>query len=262
MYKLRMKPNYKIYLLIGYWLLAIGYYSSAQTNVKDSALTFSMVKLSYAFQEPGADLAKRFGYNSNIGLDFSIKTKHNLMFGASGSFIFGNQIKENGILDSLKTHGTSSFIINQNGIPSTVRLFERGFTVSLSIGKIFHILAPNPNSGFVVYGGPTYLYHKILINDIGHQVAELTSGYLKGYDRLSAGFGVHECIGYFYFGNKRLVNFFAGIEFVQAFTKSLRGYDYDLRQTDTAQRKDFLYGVRVGWILPLYRKVPQQYYYY
>jgi hypothetical protein len=78
---------------------------------------------------------------------------------------------------------------------------------------------------------------------------------------LSAGFGVHEFIGYFYFGNKRLINFFAGIELAQGFTKSLRGYDYDLRQTDTAMRKDLLYGVRIGWILPLYRKVPQQFYY-
>jgi hypothetical protein len=255
-----MKRNLKIYLAIGYWLLVIGYYSFAQTNVKDSALSFSMIKFSYAFQEPGGDLANRFGYNSNIATGFSIKTKHNLILGADGSFIFGNQVKQNGILDSLKN--SSGWIINQNGIPSTVRLFERGFTVSFYVGKMFHILAPNPNSGIVIYGGPTYLYHKIQINDIGHQVPELTSGYLKGYDRLSSGFGFNEFIGYFYFGNKRLINFFGGIELIQGFTKSLRGYNYDSRQTDTATRKDFLYGLRVGWILPLYRKTLQQYYYY
>ena len=260
MYKLRMKPNHKIYLAISYWLLAFSYYSASQTNVKDSALTFSMVKLSYAFQEPGGDLAKRFGYNSNVGLDFSIKTKHDFIVGANGSLLFGNQIKENGILDSLKN--SSGWIINQNGIPSTVRLFERGFTVSIYIGKMFHVFAPNPNSGIVVYVGPSYVNHKIKINDIGHQVPELTTNYLKGYDRLTAGFGVHEFIGYFYFGNTRLVNFFGGIELTQAFTKSLRKYNYDLMQPDTTPRKDFFYGIRVGWILPLYRKLPQQYYYY
>src|ERR1035437_10214130 len=145
---LRMSTLLK-FILLAYCLLPTAYFLSAQTNVKDSALTFSMVKLSYAFQVPGGDLAKRFGYNSNIGLDFSIKTKHNFIVGANGSLLFGNQIKENGILDSLKN--SSEWIINQNGIPSTVRLFERGFTVSLYIGKMFHVFAANPNSGIVVY---------------------------------------------------------------------------------------------------------------
>ena len=90
-------------------------------NVKDSSLFFPMIKFSYAFQIPGGDLAKRFGYNSNVGLDFSIKMKKNLIFGANGSFFFGDQIKENGMLDSLKTSTSSGphtgFIINQNGNP-------------------------------------------------------------------------------------------------------------------------------------------------
>ena len=127
MYKLRMKPNHKIYPAIGLLLLAFSYHSAAQLNVKDSSLNCAMFKFSYAYQMPGADLAKRFGYNSNIGFDFSIKTKSKYIFGASGSILFGNQIKENGILDSLRN--SSVFIINQNGIPSVVRLFERGFTV-------------------------------------------------------------------------------------------------------------------------------------
>src|ERR1035437_2667405 len=136
---LRMSTLLK-FILLAYCLLPTAYFSSAQTNVKDSALTFSMIKFSYAYQLPGEDMAKRFGYNSNLGLDFSIKTKHNLIFGVIGSFIFGNQTKENGILDSLKN--SSGWIINQNGIPSTVRLFERGFTVSLCFGKMFHVFAP------------------------------------------------------------------------------------------------------------------------
>ncbi|MBI4946703.1 MAG: hypothetical protein HY840_09910 [Bacteroidetes bacterium] len=260
MYELQVKPNYKISFSIVCCLLSIACFSHAQTNVKDSTLTFSMARFSYAFQLPGENLAKRFGNNSNTGLDFSIKTKRNFIFGANGSLLFGNQINENGILDSLKN--SSGFIINQNGIPSTVRLFERGFIVSLYFGKMFHVLAPNPNSGIVIYGGTSYMYHKIKINDIGHQAPQLTDGYLKGYDRLSAGFGLHEFIGYFYLGNSRIINFFGGIELIQGFTKSLRGYNYDLRQPDTASRKDFFYGLRVGWILPLYKALPQQFYYY
>lgn len=229
-------------------------------NVKDSSLFFPMVKFSYAFQLPGGNLEKRFGYNSNVGLHFSIKTKKNFIFGASGSFLFGDQIKENGILDSLKTSG--GFIINQNGNPSVVRLFERGFTISLHMGKIFPVFSPNKNSGIMAYAGPAFLRHKIKMNDIGRQSPQLVEPYPKGYDRLTAGFGLHEFIGYVYLGNTRILNFFLGIEFMQAFTKSQRSYDYDLMKADTDKRTDLLYGIRAGWILPLYKKTPQQFYYH
>ncbi|MBI4930740.1 MAG: hypothetical protein HY841_08260 [Bacteroidetes bacterium] len=252
-----MKQNWKIYSV---FCILYSVFSVSAQNVKDSSLFFPMVKFSYSFQLPGGDLAKRFGYNSNVGLNFSIKTKRNLIFGASGSFLFGDQIKENGILDSLKT--SSGFIINQNGNPSVVRLFERGFTVSLHVGKLFPILSPNKNSGIIIYAGPVFLRHKIKMDDIGHQSPQLVDPYPKGYDRLTAGLGAHEFIGYMYVGNKRMLNFFGGFEFTQAFTKSQRSYDYDLMKADTDKRIDLLNGIRIGWILPLYKKTPQEFYYH
>ncbi len=232
---------------------------SAQ-NVKDSSLFVPMMKFSYAFQLPGGDLEKRFGYNSNVGLNFSIKTKHNIFFGVSGGFFFGDQIKENGILDSLKT--STGFIINQSGNHATVRLFERGFTAALHIGKIVSVFSPNKNSGIIAYAGPVFIRHKIKIDDIGNQSPQLLDSYRKGYDRLTAGFGAHEFIGYIYLGNTRILNFFLGFEFTQAFTRSQRSYDYDLMKADTEKRTDLLYGIRVGWILPLYKRTPQQFYYH
>ncbi|MEK6615161.1 MAG: hypothetical protein AABZ32_03470 [Bacteroidota bacterium] len=254
-----MKQNCKIRItfLIFHFSFFI---SSFAQNVKDSSLFFPMVKFSYAFQLPGGDLVKRFGANSAISLNFSIKTKHNLFFGADGGFIFGNNIKENGILDSLKT--STGFIIDKNGNPATVRLFERGFTGSLHVGKIFRLWHSNKNSGLLVYAGPTYFQHKIKIDDIGRQSPQLAGQYVKGYDRLTNGFGLHEFIGYIYFGNKRIINFFGGVDFVQAVTKSQRRYDYDLMKADTAQRMDLLNGIRIGWILPLYKRTPQKFYYH
>ncbi len=260
-----MKLNHKIIISLSAFLFSLFYSASAQ-NVKDSSLFFPMIKFSYAFQIPGGDLAKRFGHNSNVGLNFSIKTKKNWIYGANGSFFFGDRIKENGILDSMKTSTSSGpntgFIIDQNGHPATVRLFERGFTISLHVGKIFNVLAKNKNSGLIIYGGPIFIRHKIKIDDIGHQSPQLVKEYLKGYDRLTAGFGVNEFIGYVYLGNKRMLNFFCGFEFTQAFTKSQRSYDYDLMKADTEKRIDLLYGIRVGWILPIYKKTPQQFYYH
>ncbi len=219
-----------------------------------------MVKFSYAFQIPGGDLADRFGYNSNVGINFSIKTKKDLLFGASGSFIFGDQIKENGILDSLKT--SSGFIINQSGNPSIVRLFERGLVVSLYIGKLFPVLSSNKNSGIIATAGPVFMIHKIKMDDIGRQSPQLVSPYPKGYDRLTAGFGANEFMGYMYIGKNRILNFFGGFEFTQAMTKSQRSFDYDLMRADTKKRLDLLSGIRVGWILPLYKKTPDEFYYH
>lgn len=260
-----MRPCFKIFCLLSHFILCTVVLGLSQ-NVKDSSLLFPMLKFSYAFQLPGGNLAKRFGYNSNINFNFSIKTKTNWIFGVNGSFFFGDQIKENGILDSLKTSTSdgphTGFIIDQNGHPATVRLFERGFTASLHGGKIFPWLSHNKNSGICIYAGPVFVMHKIKIDDIGRQSPQLVNSYLKGYDRLTAGFGTTLFMGYIYFGNKRITNFFAGLEFTQAFTKSQRSFDYDLRRADTRQRIDMFYGIRVGWILPLYKRTPQQFYYY
>ncbi len=254
-----MKSYFKKHLLLSSFLLLTVGVSKAQ-NIKDSSLFIPMVKISYASHIPGGDLSARFGVNSAINLNFSIKTKKNVFFGIDGGFIFGNNIKEKGILDSLKN--SSGFIIDQNGNPATVRLFERGFTLTLHVGKLFPIWSKNKNSGLLIYGGPNYIQHKIKIDDIGRQSPQLVSGYLKGYDRLTSGFGFHEFIGYVYLGNNRILNFFAGLDFYQAFTKSQRSYNYDTMVADTKQRFDMLSGIRIGWVLPLYRSSPQQFYYY
>jgi hypothetical protein len=258
MYKLPMNQNHKLLFLIVTLFLLIVSFSQAQ-NVKDSSLFISMVKFSYAVQAPSGDMAKRFGVSSAVALNFSMKTKRNLYFGFDGSFVFGNNIKEVGILDSLKT--SSGFIITQNGNPATVRLFERGYGASVHIGKLFNLFYHNKNSGILVYAGPTYFQHKIKIDDIGRQTAELVESYKKGYDRLTSGFGFHEFIGYVYLSNNRILNFFGGFDCMQAFTKSQRSYDFDLMKADTRNRLDLLSGIRIGWILPLYRSTPQQYYY-
>ena len=91
---------------------------------------------------------------------------------------------------------------------------------------------------------------------------QLTEEMEKGYDRLSTGFSLNQFIGYQYFGKTRLINFFAGIEGIQAFTKNRRGYNYDTQKVDTKERFDSMYGIKVGWIIPFYKKTTQEFYYY
>ena len=233
---------------------------NAQAHVKDSSLFVPMVGMSFAYQIPDGDLVKRFSNNANIGISFLIKTKKKWVFGADGSFLFGRGIKEYGIFDSITT--TDGYLINKDGKFADVQLHERGYSVGLKAGRLFKVLCPNPNSGILFLTGIGVLQHKIKIYDHFNTTPQVDGDYKKGYDRLTNGIALSEFLGYVYLSNRRLVNFFGGFECMQAFTKSRRSYDYDLRKKDTAARTDLLYGFRLGWIVPLYKKAPQDFYYY
>jgi hypothetical protein len=231
----------------------------SQAHVKDSLLLAPLVGLSYSYQIPGGDLKTRFGNNSNVGAMFLVKTKSNWLIGADYSFLFGNKLKETGILDSIKTE--SGFVIDVNGQYAETRLFERGYSASLKFGKLFPYLSPNKNSGFIFIASVGMLQHKIRIEDIGNRSPQLTKEYRKGYDRLTNGMAITEFIGYLLLSNNRLINLFGGFEFTQAFTQNRRSYNFDTMERDTKKRKDYLSGFRFGIIIPLYKRGPQDFYY-
>ena len=233
----------------------------AQFNLNDTCIAVPLLQFSYAGQLPGGDMAKRFGFNSNIGLNYTYKTHTNWLFGVDFTYLFGNEIRESGLLDSISTHYEHS-VINVNGEFADVRLWERGFSSTAWVGKLWPVFGSNPNSGIVTNFGLGFLEHHIKIEDIGNQSPQLVGDLKKGYDRLTNGPSVSEYVGYMYMSNNRLLNFFVGIECSQAFTKDRRIWDYEMMKPDDAQRIDLLYGMRAGWILPLYKRMPKAYYYY
>jgi hypothetical protein len=235
-------------------------YSFSQGNIKDSLIRTSMFTASYSYQFPGGDLSKRFLSNNSIGGSFLYKTKHNWLIGAEGSFMFRDTIKETEILDSIST--SDGAIIDGNGTYADIRLYERGFYTGIKGGKIFPVFGPNKNSGIVVMIGAGLLQHKIRIENTDNTAPQIKGNYKKGYDRLTNGFALSEFVGYMYLGNSRLVSFYAGFELMQAWTKNRRSYNFDLMGPDNTKRLDMLNGLRIGWIIPLYKRTPDKYYYY
>jgi hypothetical protein len=233
---------------------------SQKVNVKDSSVFAPMFTANYSFQIPGGDLAKRFGANSTIGSSFMVKTKSNFLLGVDGNFIFSSQIKEDSLFSNITT--TDGHIINANGEFADVRTYERGFTFSFKAGKIFPMLGPNPNSGFVLLGSVGLLQHKIRIETPGNTVPALKGDYKKGYDHLTNGLCVSEFIGYMYLGNKRLISFYAGFEFIQAWTQCRRDYNFITMTQDKTKRFDLMNGFKIGWIIPIYVRTAKNYYYY
>ncbi|MCX6312657.1 MAG: hypothetical protein NT084_13605 [Bacteroidetes bacterium] len=227
----------------------------------DSIIPCFSLSLGFAYQIPGGDLQKRFGPNSSSGASLFYKTKQNVFFGFQWSYLFGTELRGENPLDSIST--STGFVIDREGKFADIRMFERGFSLGLSCGKIFNsFLSPNKNSGILLTGGVGYLQHKIKIYDNGARAPQLTKEYLKGYDRLTSGISTSEFIGYWFMSKNRYVSFYGGFEFIQGFTKSRRSWDYNLMRPDTENRIDLLSGLRIGWVIPLYRKNVSNKYYY
>lgn len=248
----------KIFTLFA--LFAMSFCVSAQQNIKDSIISTSLITVSYGYQFPGGDLAKRFTSNSAIGSSYFFKTKKNWIFGADGFFMFRDSIKETGILDSIST--SDGNVIDGDGMYADIKLLERGFYFGAKAGKLFPVLGPNKNSGIVFMVGAGLLQHKIRIENKDNVAPQIKGDYKKGYDRLTNGFAISEFLGYMYMGNSKLVSFYAGFEFIQAWTMNRRSFNFDLMGPDKTKRLDLLSGFRIGWILPLYKRTPETYYYY
>jgi len=232
----------------------------AQVSVKDSAVFSPIIYATYSYQIPGGDMAKRFGNNSAIGGGFEIKTKKNWLFGVEGNYLFAEKVKnEESILSGIST--SDGYQITVDGEYADVFFREQGYILSLKAGKIIPVLNPNPNCGIMVTLQPGFIQHKIKIVNSGNTVPQLHGDYKKGYDEMSSGFSITEFLGYMYMGNKRLVSFYAGFEFTQAFTKCRREYNFNTMSRDTKQKYDYFYGIRIGWLIPLYKRAPAGYYF-
>lgn len=244
----------------------------AQVNANEEPIASFIPTFAYAFQIPGGDVADNYGYNSTIGGGFLYKTKKNLLFSLDVNFIFGNQVKNADTILWMIANSDGA-IIDANGIYPEYAIYERGYSINFRVGKIFKLLRANPNSGLMLMGGVGYLTHRMLVDVQGETVPQLKDDYGKGYDRLTGGFTLNEFIGYFYMGKTRVLNFYGGFEFYQAFTKNLRDRNFDqviydqatntykVAGIDNSNYLDLFFGIKVGWMIPVYNRAPDTYYY-
>jgi len=250
----------KVRFIIMLAFLSFFWSLKSQVNVNDSTVAAFSPTITYAYQFPGGDIAKQYGNNSTIGGGMMYKSKKNVLLSFDVNFLFGSDIKNSdSILKMVLTD--NGFIIDGNGVYTLYSMYERGYSINFRMGKVFNLLAANPNSGIFFMGGIGYLAHRLNI-DVQHETApQITGDYAKGYDRLTTGFNLNEFIGYYFMSKSRVLNFYAGFEFYQAFTKSRRDYIFDLMQKDDVNHFDLFYGIKIGWMIPMYDRAPDKYYY-
>ena len=227
-------------------ILLLPFLLIAQSSIRDSSISMVMVSPGFGYQFPGGDLAKRFGSNYVVSMDVTYKHRKKWMLGVEGGYFFSDKVKEPTLFSHLIND--QGQIVGDDGHYADIRINERGYYLTLSLGRFFNFKKPNPNCGFFVNAGGGFMEHKIRIEDHNKTVPGLEGDYKKGYDRLTNGFCLRESVGYLYISNHRLVNFHLSLDAIQGFTKSRRDFNFDDMNTETKQRLDLLYGARIGWV--------------
>jgi hypothetical protein len=247
-------------ILFLFFILVV-FTGQSQVSIQDSCIFTTSFYATYSFQFPGGDLSKRFGVNSSIGGGLLFKTRTNWLIGFEGNYLFGGTVHNtDSMLRNIST--PEGFIIDANGYYADVVYYERGYSMYMSFGKIISVLAPNPNSGFTIMAGAGYLQNKIRIQNRTNTAPQLYGDYKKGYDYLNGGFALNGSIGYTYMSNNRLLNFYGGFEFIQSWTNSHRDYNFELSRKETTSYNSQFYGIKVIWMIPLYKRAPKTYYRY
>ena len=238
--------------------------TKAQKDIKKECISIAMFGATYSYQFPGADTKTLYGNNSTIGASFQYKTDNNWLWEANGNFIFGDKINASredilGII--LDNNGE---LITGDGIYGSYVLFQRGYNIQAKVGKLFNVCAPNPNSGFFVKGGLGYLLNRVRIefSSTASPPPNLANDYLYGYDRMRGGFAYSGEIGYLFLSNSRVFNFSISLEFNQAHTKPMRQWDFNLMGPDNNTYIDRYYGIRFAIYIPIYKRMPDEFYYY
>jgi hypothetical protein len=229
-------------------------------SVPDSSINLNMFSFHASGFVPGGDIARRYGLNMGVGGSYWFKTRSNWMLSADFSYFSGNKFKEDSILRGVQDE--FGYFINSYGEQREVTYYERGYYAGLRGGKLFPVIGPNKNSGIMVTGSVGFLEYKTFFRQEENNIPVITDDYAKMFDYLTNGLALNQFIGYLHLDDKQPLNFYAGFEFYQAWTRCRRDFLYNLQGPENKNRFDMLFGIRVGWIFPVNKKATGTYYYF
>lgn len=249
----------RLYLLLSF--VAISFYSFGQISVRDSSIFIPSIGMHYSYHIPYGELVNQYGNFSAIGADFTLKFQKQIVLGVGFEYYFSDNVSNSipYFKDITNDHG---YIIDGNGQFAEVFLYHRGFNIQVFTGYQFNFLSPNPNSGPFIQIGVGLMQYWTRIENPDMTAPQIKGDYKKMYDRLTNGLSLSQFIGYRYLGDRNLTNFYAGFEFTQGFVQNRRDYNADYDSSSPLQYTATMIGFKVGWIIPLYNKVPKKYYYY
>lgn len=215
-----------------------------------------LLSVNFGAHLPGGDLATRFGPFGSIGGHAEWLAENNFLFGAEGHYYFAAPVKEDPLAILRTPEGD---LIGRDQFLADINLRGRGFYLGGALGYLF--ARPNTRSGVRLMLGGGWLQHKIRIQDNDNTLVQVQGDYAKGYDRLTGGWALHQFIGWQHLGAMRRSNWFVGLAFTQAFTNTLREWDFSAMRKLEGRRTDLWFGLHLGWTLPLYQVPADKIYY-
>ena len=250
-------------------LLSNKAYSQVEVRVSkvDSAGFFVYLNPNFTYNIVLADLKKSYGNNMSIGTDLGFKLKSNWSLDFGFKFYFGGGIDTqmfNQTFQHLMTE--TGYFITKKGT-ATSAIYDgvefRGLSFHLQAGKIIPVSQKHRNSGIWLKAGLGVTQHYMYIKNIDDdEVYSLKGDYKKGYDKLTLGFSLFQFVGYAHMSRKNLFCMYGGVEFMESFSKRQRDFDFSLMRKDDAKLFEVMIGIKVGWIIPLYRHDPNKVFYY
>ncbi|OYU94856.1 MAG: hypothetical protein CFE21_14300 [Bacteroidetes bacterium B1(2017)] len=214
------------------------------------------IQIMYNYHIPSGNFGKLYGNFNAIGCGGLLKTKNNWVVSAELNYLFGKEIKELSLLDNLTTSG--GYLSSVGGAPGNYLVNMRGISSFVRAGRVLAWNKRNMNSGILIKGGIGIIQHHINLQAQESDIPQIDLNYSKGYDRYSTGIAFNEFIGYSYQSSNRLINFYIGVDLMQAQTQNRRGYNYDKMAYDLGKKNDFSTSFRFGWMIPIYLNTKEE----
>jgi hypothetical protein len=225
-----------------------------QISVKDSSVFAPLFIVSGGIQFPIGDWSKNYRFGVPIGGDILFKLKNNVLIGGSGHYLFGESTNDPTLLTNILP------IISGDGSFPALSVGFRAILLRATFGGILPLFKRhNPNSGLLLLGGIGYGEHRTQIDFSGGLTPQLSTAYLRGYDRLHVGWVFSQCLGFMHLSNNKRINFYAGLELTQFYAQSARGWQYDTGPESTDFNTQWMIGLRGGWIFPAYKRTKYSY---
>jgi hypothetical protein len=217
--------------------------------------SYVLLRVGGGFYLTGADLSKGYPQFASIPVGVYYKSASNITLGFNYSPFLGNKVSYTNLYGDML--GPSGEVLDQNGFPTVIRYYMRGFSSTATIGKL---LGRSGHKGgqFEVALGAGFMQHYIKTQFDEGRTPQLEGDYAAGYDRLTNGLQLVQHFRWHYL-NPETISLFAGLDISQGFTKNRRSWNYSNMGADTRTHIDFYGGISAGILIPIGLKTQERF---
>jgi len=247
----KTKETQKVFLILLFnFIFLLKPEAQPVINLNDNNGTMFELGFEYGLYLPQQDLDAYYGRHGGAGGHMQVLTKNNLYYGGQLQFIFGSQVSVD-VSNVWKDPIDNVYGLNYTFADILTK--QRGLSGQFYVGKLFPIKSSRARMGIKATIGLGFLQHKLHIQEDPESfMPQLQDDYKALLDHKTNGISIQQFIGFHYLGNDRMANWYVGFDFIEAFTKNRRSFNYNLDIPTDQDRLDIATGFKIGWILPFY----------